>query len=288
MSNKVETSESQDSESLPESWRELDGTGSARLSRLFYAYSLIGAAVFGLFTAIMYIRGRMDLALGCLIGTAATLLNLVLWRTTRRLELTRLILVVVGALSILWVIACDSDKTSPYFWSLFFVLVPFSLLGHTKGLIAGTAFAVAVLALAYHTRSVIGTEAGGLFFIRFTASLIGTEVFVYLVERSRYRAQQNYEQEIRHRHEVAKLLRQTNEKLMESAKQVRILSGFLPICANCKKIRDDQGYWKQLESYISEHSEAQFTHGLCDQCAIELYGEELLEDSIPASDETPD
>ena len=49
--------------------------------------------------------------------------------------------------------------------------------------------------------------------------------------------------------------------------QVKTLSGMLPICASCKKIRDDKGYWTQIESYISHHSEAEFSHGFCPECA---------------------
>lgn len=62
-------------------------------------------------------------------------------------------------------------------------------------------------------------------------------------------------------------------ELQQTLAEVKTLRGFLPICAKCKKIRDDQGYWKQIESYIEEHSEAQFSHGMCQECAEELYGE---------------
>ncbi len=48
-------------------------------------------------------------------------------------------------------------------------------------------------------------------------------------------------------------------------------SGLLPICANCKKIRDDRGYWNQIELYIREHTDADFSHGVCPDCARELY-----------------
>lgn len=54
---------------------------------------------------------------------------------------------------------------------------------------------------------------------------------------------------------------------------VRILHGLLPICASCKKIRDDQGYWTQIEAYIKTHSEAEFSHGICPECAKKLYPE---------------
>jgi membrane-bound ClpP family serine protease len=56
-------------------------------------------------------------------------------------------------------------------------------------------------------------------------------------------------------------------------KDLRILRGFLPICASCKKIRNSEGYWTQLEEYISAHSEADFSHGLCQDCANKLYPE---------------
>jgi two-component system cell cycle sensor histidine kinase/response regulator CckA len=56
------------------------------------------------------------------------------------------------------------------------------------------------------------------------------------------------------------------EELTESLKQVKTLSGLLPICASCKRIRDDQGYWQQVEIYITDHTHADFTHGICPDC----------------------
>lgn len=61
--------------------------------------------------------------------------------------------------------------------------------------------------------------------------------------------------------------------LTEALAQVKKLSGFLPICASCKKIRDDQGFWQQVEDYIREHSEAEFSHSICPECAKRLYPE---------------
>lgn len=55
-------------------------------------------------------------------------------------------------------------------------------------------------------------------------------------------------------------------ELQEALQKVKTLSGLLPICASCKKIRDDKGYWSQIEGYIQTHSEATFTHGLCPEC----------------------
>lgn len=63
------------------------------------------------------------------------------------------------------------------------------------------------------------------------------------------------------------------EELEDALAQVKTLQGIIPICVHCHKIRDDQNYWQRLESYICEHSDAQFSHGLCPDCLKELYPE---------------
>ena len=63
------------------------------------------------------------------------------------------------------------------------------------------------------------------------------------------------------------------QELQDAFAKIKVLSGFIPICASCKKIRDDQGYWNQLEAYIQSHTEAQFSHGICPDCATSLYSD---------------
>jgi len=64
-----------------------------------------------------------------------------------------------------------------------------------------------------------------------------------------------------------------NQELELTLSEVKTLQGFLPICASCKKIRDDKGYWNQIEKYISDHADVQFSHGICPECAKKLYPE---------------
>lgn len=64
-------------------------------------------------------------------------------------------------------------------------------------------------------------------------------------------------------------------QLLDALDNIKTLKGMLPICANCKKIRDDTGYWNQIEAYIEKHSDALFSHGICPECAEELYGKQL-------------
>jgi hypothetical protein len=66
-------------------------------------------------------------------------------------------------------------------------------------------------------------------------------------------------------------LKQNEINLLHAFSEIRTLSGILPICANCKKIRNDKGYWQMVEEYIGEHSDARFSHGLCIDCAKKLY-----------------
>ncbi len=66
-------------------------------------------------------------------------------------------------------------------------------------------------------------------------------------------------------------LRRSNEELQRALREVKVLRGLIPICASCKKIRNDGGFWQQLEEYIGEHSEAEFSHGLCQPCLKKLY-----------------
>jgi ligand-binding sensor domain-containing protein len=74
---------------------------------------------------------------------------------------------------------------------------------------------------------------------------------------------------------VRQLLKRKEEltqSVDEALAKIKVLNGLIPICASCKKIRDDQGYWNQLEEYIYQHSEATFSHGVCPECAEKLYG----------------
>ncbi len=74
-----------------------------------------------------------------------------------------------------------------------------------------------------------------------------------------------------------KTMQTERENLIKALEQalttVKTLSGLLPICASCKKIRDDKGYWSQVEEYLDEHADVKFTHSMCPQCTHKLYPE---------------
>lgn len=87
------------------------------------------------------------------------------------------------------------------------------------------------------------------------------------------RVNRKLQKEIDGRRRVEETLRLERNKLKEALAKVKTLSGFLPICADCKKIRDDKGYWKQIEAYIRDHSDAEFSHSICPECKNKLYAQ---------------
>lgn len=73
-------------------------------------------------------------------------------------------------------------------------------------------------------------------------------------------------------------LNSTINKLEKTLREVKTLRGIVPICSKCKKIRDEDGYWREVDAYVSEHSEGDFSHGICAECMDELYGDYLEKD----------
>lgn len=78
-----------------------------------------------------------------------------------------------------------------------------------------------------------------------------------------------------------KNLQDTNAQLERALAEIRTLKGLLPICIRCKKIRDDDGYWQEVDHYFRLHSDLEFSHGYCEKCFRELYPEcadEIIKD----------
>jgi methyl-accepting chemotaxis protein len=74
------------------------------------------------------------------------------------------------------------------------------------------------------------------------------------------------------RDQLESRVRERTRELEEALEKVGVMRGLLPICAACKKVRDDRGYWQQVEKFVESHSDARFTHGICPDCVTRLYG----------------
>jgi CheY-like chemotaxis protein len=102
-------------------------------------------------------------------------------------------------------------------------------------------------------------------------SAIRTNPYGYMVKPYDYNELRSAIEIALVRHRASRERERLIQRLENALLEVKKLSGLLPICASCKKIRDDQGGWHQIETYISAHSEAHFTHGLCPHCLSEHY-----------------
>ena len=81
-------------------------------------------------------------------------------------------------------------------------------------------------------------------------------------------------------------LAQKNEELQAAFTEIKRLRGMIPICSSCKNIRDDSGYWHEVAAYISDHSDAEFTHSICPNCAQKLYPD-FIQDEMTQDETTP-
>ena len=116
-------------------------------------------------------------------------------------------------------------------------------------------------------QNTLKTQRFRSFSIAFFASLISIVVIVFF-ERQISRLISSYEGKIE---QYTNSLVAQKEKAEKTLKEVKQLKGLLPICSHCKKIRDDKGYWNQIEKYILEHSDAEFSHGICQECLKKYY-----------------
>jgi CheY-like chemotaxis protein len=98
-----------------------------------------------------------------------------------------------------------------------------------------------------------------------------TEPFGYILKPFEERELHTIIEITLYRHRMEMERERLLTELREALANVKVLRGLLPICASCKKIRDDKGYWEQIEVYIRDHSDADFTHGLCPDCIKKFY-----------------
>jgi len=149
-------------------------------------------------------------------------------------------------------------------WTYTFPPVAFFLLSRREGLVwVGLVLAATMILLHDLVPGIEAFAYSGGFRSRFLATFVIVSITAYWFEHFRQVYRQGMEAE--------------QAKLRLALDQVTALRGLLPICAACKKIRDDEDQWVDLEAYIHDRSEARFSHGICPQCAGHLYGEDYLD-----------
>lgn len=206
--------------------------------------------------------GASDLVQGrrldgfCALGLAALFGGAIPWCRSlpSTIPVLRVIFACVGLL-LLWEIGARGGEGFAFLWAYLLPVSIFVVFGVVEGrrwvLTFIVAAAVVILAMPVPYERPLVT--------RFLVTLVIVALFAHAIESSRSVA--------------ARELGREKSALVEALAQIRTLSGLLPICAECKKIRDDQGYWRQVEYYIAERTDAHFTHGICPGCMDKLYPE---------------
>ena len=209
--------------------------------------SFIGTAVMMAFGIGLSLRGEYLIAIADFVCSIILISNFVFLRITQKLHTACVTaaLTFMGFL-LLHLITGGTDNAGP-FWFFIFPPLAMYLLGKQLGLTLSIFLAVptgVVWMSLLAGNEVAGYTSG--FILRFLIAYLLESFLFYIMEAQRSEAQKN----------------------------VKILSGLLPICSHCKKIRDSRGYWNNLESYVEKHSDALFSHSICSECTEKLYGNE--------------
>ena len=163
-------------------------------------------------------------------------------------------------------VAIGAGQETVLYWVFLMPLLFFYFFGKREGLLWTVIFSF-FISLIVLASGLIGSHSYRPVIIpRFEITLLIVIIIGYGLESSR----DTYSRLLKEKNEV---LLQEKERLERALAEIKTLSGLIPICCNCKKIRDDQGYWQQVETYVKAHTGADFSHGICPNCMEKLYPE---------------
>lgn len=188
-------------------------------------------------------------------------------RTRADLLVYRCILALLS-LIFLYNVAIGADGGTILYWLFPFPMVFVFFLGKRQGAAFSGVFFVALCLLVLNPFSFavhaydINTE------LRFLISLLLVAIIACVLEASR----EKYERLLVEKNAT---LHTEKQRLEQALGEIKTLSGLIPICSSCKKIRNDRGYWQQVEIYIRDRSDANFSHSICPDCAAEFYSDYL-------------
>jgi len=169
-------------------------------------------------------------------------------------------------LSLFYSVYAGAGKETVLYWVFIMPLLFFYFFGKVEGLAWAVLFFYGLSVIMFMPWILGGHSYGNVTISRFFITLFIIAVIGFGLESSRYA----FSKQLENKNQA--LLEET-QRLEEALASIQTLKGLIPICSLCKKIRDDQGYWNQLEAYISEHSDAIFSHSICPECAEKHYAD---------------
>lgn len=225
-------------------------------------FNLMAISILAVMGCILLVKGKSFGAAADMVFIILVFSGIVYFRVSGNFEIYKVLVIVICGVFFIYIVMTGGVDNSGPLWCYVFPLVTYYVLGHRTGTIA-----VAVMMFIYGVilffpgTPLLFTEYTFMFKTRFLLSLVFVSVVAFVLEFSRYLAYREQKRLI--------------AELQHALKEVDTISGLIPICAKCKKIKNDRGFWEQVETYIEKRSKALFSHGLCKDCAEELYGNEV-------------
>ena len=238
-----------------------------RRRQMLIMLSILGIIAVTALAALAMVQHDMILA-GIDLALLVSLAVILIWsRHTKQVSALALAGLIVMGFLFLALLGYGGVGRAAHLWSFTFPMMSLFLLGARRGSILSLAYLGLAALLLFPGRSFeLVADYPVSFSLRYISAYFTVFVMSLVLESLRevaFRRMQEY------RREQERLVKELREKVAE----VRTLRGILPICSNCRKVRNDQGYWQRVELYVQTHSEARFSHGICPDCMRELYPE---------------
>ena len=216
-----------------------------------------------------YILGSVDLTI------SAFLVGLFYYiRTRKNYSVSARLGVVVMGLFFMYLFFSGGVQNTAFLWVLVYPPIVLFLLGNRYGPQLSLSFIIVVIVVfLFRTPLHIPASYSKDILIRFVAVYVSIHFISFAMERVRSLVQQQMEQANVELERTNKEKEKLIAELQHSIDEIKTLQGILPICARCKKIRNDHGYWEQVDEYIHKHSNVEFSHSICPECRVALYPE---------------
>lgn len=245
----------------------------------FTLFLVVGIPIMVIFGFTNLISGNYKITL----FSSASAIGLVIgWSIIRHIKNDILIYrinAVIYISLIIYILSFGGEGGSKILWMYTFPLISFFLFGKNEGAVWSLIVICIIFFIFINPNNFLSIYSYHYEFkIRFIASYIAVTAITYWLEylREYYKNKleinnKALELEIKEKEKAEKDKEELIVSLRNTIEEVKVLSGLLPICAHCKKIRDDEGYWKQIEDYFRIHADTKFTHSICPECVKEWY-----------------
>ena len=243
---------------------EISTSEKTRKRQFAFLCVALAALIIAGFTIVDIIEGdAVETTINILMGVVLFTGFIVVKRFNADLLVYRLLLATM-ALIFLYNISIGSGSGTAIYWLFPFPLIFVFLLGKKEGGVFSAIFFCLLCVVLTNPFPLESYPYPVGISLRFLVSLLFVTLLAYGLEASR----EKYAHLLTQEHTT---LLKEKQNLEKALREIKTLSGLIPICSNCKKIRNDKGYWQQVETYMRDHSTADFSHSICPECFKKLY-----------------